>query len=191
VIPAFTLSGVLPPFDGPNPGQGSISPYRATLLEVAQRLCTSRQRIGLLRGLIELRKALVKLGINQAVQWLDGSFCENVEISRGRPPADIDVVTLFIRPEIFLKEPAKWKTFVEANRDVFSRERTKKLFCCDAFFVDIQGLSISNLIQQITYWHGLFTHQRETFQWKGIIEVQLTPNDDDVVAYLDAAETML
>jgi len=43
------------------------------------------------------RAALRDLGLN-GVQWINGSFCEDVERTRGRPPGDIDLVSLIVRP---------------------------------------------------------------------------------------------
>ncbi|MCF5221032.1 hypothetical protein GIW34_22655, partial [Pseudomonas syringae] len=33
------------------------------------------------------------MGIVSGIQWLNGSFMENVEMLEGRPPNDMDVVT--------------------------------------------------------------------------------------------------
>jgi hypothetical protein len=65
---------------------------------LVQRFAASRERLDILRGLLEYRAALGAIGIVQGFQWLDGSFVEDVEVTKGRPPSDIDVVTLAYRP---------------------------------------------------------------------------------------------
>ena len=41
------------------------------------------------------------------------------------------------------------------------------------------------LIDQTKYWFGLFSHQRDTFLWKGMLEIPLT-DDTDVAALFGA-----
>lgn len=188
MIPAFTLSGVLPPFSGSSPAvRGKESPFQVTMTEIAARLCSTLERETLFRRWVGLRKQLRAVGIEKAVQWIDGSFCEDCERTRGRPPADIDLVTLFLRPAAVAADPA-WQAFVAKNKPLFDSEQTKRDYGCDAFYVDV-GLPGFRVYRQITYWHGLFTHQRGSFQWKGILEVQLDSDDDLAIEQLDARAT--
>ena len=42
----------------------------------------------LLQGFLNYRKKLHELGLVQGVQWLDGSFVENIEVLESRAPND-------------------------------------------------------------------------------------------------------
>lgn len=176
LIPPLTLGGLLPPFVGASPATGgSISPYQTTLLEVAHHFATNEERRRLLRGLVDFRQALSALGIQTGAQWIDGSYCEECERLRGRPPSDIDLVTLFIRPSGM--DDAALLAMATSNPAIFDRATAKKTYYCDPFWIDI-GLPAYAVAPQITYWFGLFTHQRATFQWKGMLLVPLDAADD-------------
>jgi hypothetical protein len=184
VIPPLNLSGVLPPFLGPSPSVISVmSPYVTSMGEIAQRFCKSSERVNLFRGLVAYRKALLAIGISQGVQWIDGSFCEDVESILGRPPGDIDLVSLFIRPPHATVQ-ADWQAFFVTHINLFSNVHTKPSFGCDAFTVDV-GLPAYQVFPQITYWFGLFTHQRATLLWKGLLQVPLVSDDDAAIAYVN------
>lgn len=96
-IPAYDLGLVLPPFLGPRPGSvATQSPYDATTEELVHRFGTSAARNALLRGLLDLRAALRRIGITTGFQWIDGSFVEDKERRVGSAPGDIDIVTVLI-----------------------------------------------------------------------------------------------
>jgi hypothetical protein len=114
MIPALTISGVLPPFIANPAVRGGTSPYLTSMSELATRFCTTQPRADLFRGLVRLRKELIAFGFTQGAQWIDGSFCEDVERNRGRPPADIDIVTLTVPPPQFA-DRAALATFAQAN----------------------------------------------------------------------------
>src|SRR4051812_7986732 len=68
MIPAWNASLVLPPFIGPKPTNvAAVSPYSATMLELAKRFATSAARVSLLQGLIAYREAFLAAGISEAV----------------------------------------------------------------------------------------------------------------------------
>jgi hypothetical protein len=182
MIPPYGSSGALPPYVGTSPAvAGGMSPYGATILEVATRFCTSAERVALFQGLLQFRASLVGAGLTVGVQWLDGSFCEDVESTRGRPPADIDVVTFFQRPA-HVTAAADWATFVMANGALLTPSMIKPAFGCDGGFVDV-SLGPQSVIPQTAYWFGLFTHQRSSFAWKGIVMVPLVDNDAAAAAF--------
>ena len=188
MIPTFSSSGVLPPFVGNSPAEpAGVSPYSATMVEVVDSLGTTPARAELCRGLLKLRKALREIGIDQGVQWLNGSFCEDVEVTRGRGPNDIDVVTLIARPDKY-KESASWKGFVAANLHLFDSRIVKSRYRCDAYFIDLHHRA-DFTISQITYWFGLFTHQRATHLWKGILQVPLQSDDEIAEEILGIPQT--
>ena len=186
MIPANNISGVLPPFVGGNPTIDGMSPYATTMTEIARRFCINEERVKLFRGLVSLRADLQSLGFTKGVQWIDGSFCEDVEAIRGRPPGDIDLVTLLIRPP-HLVDPSAWTAFVGANTRIFDKVETKKAYGCEAFYVDV-GFPAFAVERQITYWFGLFSHQRVTHLWKGMLLVQLVGDDTAALAYVDGLQ---
>lgn len=184
MIPALTQSGVLPPYH-PNAcpsADGAMAPYCVSLLEVAHRFATTPGRVTLLRGLLSYRNALRAAGFTNGFQWIDGSFVENVEATRGRPPQDIDLITFAERPAAYIEEE-NWSTFVNGNLGLFLPSETKKLYQCDAYFVELT-LPPRLLVNRTKYWFGLFSHQRESFIWKGLLEIPLT-EDSDTMAFLN------
>lgn len=134
----------------------------------------------MLRGLLDYRKELLALGFD-GFQWVDGSFCEDVERVRGRPPGDIDVVTVTARPAAVTDDDLR--LLVETRPELFRAEHAKKHFGCEAFFID-GSLPARDVWRQVTYWFGLFSHQRETYQWKGILVVPMLSNDADAESYV-------
>lgn len=180
-IPPFTASSVLPPFTGGNPAlAGSISPYRTSLVKLVDRFATSQPRKDILQGYLSHRAALLSLGIS-GLQWLDGSFLEDIESSEGRAPGDIDVVTFVWRPAHLVSDAAGWTSLLTANLPIFQALEAKKRFNTDAYFVDV-SIGPQVLLSQATYWFGLFSHRRVTSLWKGILEVPLAPTSDDSAA---------
>lgn len=170
---------------GDRPGiPAGQSPYPATALELVQRFATSMERAALLMGFFELRGALRAAGIVNGFQWIDGSFVEHAEATKGRPPGDIDVVTLFHRPADRLGGQ-RWDEFVDAHIDtLFDPEFCKAVYHCDAYVIDLYA-DPETSASQAAYWFGLFSHQRDTFRWKGIVQVRLEQDDSAAVVELD------
>lgn len=179
MIPKWNLSGVIPPFVGLSPvvGVAAASPYRATILEFAQQFCTSDRRVRLFQYLLDYRRALLAVGLSGR-QWLDGSFCEDVERIRRRDPKDIDVVNL-----VSVAPGVAAAAVVAANPNLFDWARVKSDYYCDAYNVDM-GRRGEDTYRQLAYYLGLFTHQRATYLWKGMVEVPLPSNDDQAKAFL-------
>ncbi len=179
MIPKLNQSGVLPPFineHDPADAQG-MSPYKATIKELVLRYGYSPERKLILKGLLDYRERLRTLGIREGFQWVDGSFVEDVEAIRGRPPNDVDIVTFATRPNT-LREFAQWKQAVSTNEDLFHPEVSKQVFTCDAYYVDL-GLAPTYLVDRTRYWFGLFSHQRESYLWKGLIEIPIDSDDTE------------
>lgn len=175
MIPAFNISGVLPPFLGANPTQRvEMSPYEVSIAEVVRRYASSNERVKILIGLLEFRAALRAVGIVEGFQWLDGSFVEHIEETRGRAPADVDIVTFARRPTASTDE---WKRLVNNHSNLFQPRETKKQYCCDAYFVDLDKKPFL-IVDDTRYWFGLFSHQRVTSLWKGMLSVSLQSDDD-------------
>lgn len=189
MIPPFNEGGVLPPFIGGD-ATGELqlprSPYPATMLSLVERFATSQERGVVLRGLMGLRAGLRAVGLTEGLQWIDGSFVEDCEAVKGRPPGDVDVVNLLRRPPA-LADDAAWIAFLTANFALIDPTQTKATFHCDAYFIDLDTDRIL-VVEQAAYWFGLFSHQRGTFRWKGLVQLELMEDDVAAEAALDAKE---
>lgn len=184
MIPELNQSGVLPPFipeQGPTDPAG-MAPYKTTITEFVLCYAHTPERISILKGLLDYRRKLRSIGVRKGFQWLDGSFVENVELNRGRPPSDVDIVTFAFRPTNDLEQ---WKDLVNKNADLFFPNEAKKKYCCDAYFVDLNTHPI-HVVSNTRYWFGLFSHQRESYLWKGMIEIPIECSDDQALEILDS-----
>jgi hypothetical protein len=181
MIPNFNQSGVLPPYlPGSDPGAGPafISPYETDMVELVTRFGTTPERQDLIRGLLKMRKQLLAVGVVSGFQWLDGSFSEEIEITEGRSPKDIDVVTYAEIPTEINRS-----ILISSCSYLFDPEEAKKSFGCHAFFVDM-NLSSEMIHAHTCYWLSLFSHKRETNLWKGMLRVDLLSNDEEAIAAL-------
>lgn len=180
-IPAYDLGLVLPPFLGPRPGSmASQSPYDATTAEIVARFGTSPARNTLLRGLLNLRAALRGIGVEEGYQWIDGSFVEDKERRLGAAPGDIDVVTVFDRPMGYT-DNATWNKMIGPHAALFDPAHCKATYQCEAFYIDLgrRGQQVAALS---AFWFSLFSHQRETFRWKGVVRCSLGGAGTDATA---------
>ena len=170
-IPAFNSHRVLPPFLGDPTHPGGRSPYPSSMEELVARFATSPERKDILRGLLDYRQALLhELPLTGAIQWLDGSFVEDIESAEARAPGDIDVLTIAAFP------PSS--TLSAAQRELLDPKRTKPRFRCDAYPLDVANVkTLSQLLGRITYWFGLFSHRRDG-HWKGLVAVPLDEAED-------------
>lgn len=179
MIPEFNQSGVLPPFipeQGPTAPAG-MAPYRTSITEFVQRYAQSHERITILKGLLAYRARLREIGVVDGFQWVDGSFVENVEKNRGRPPSDIDLVTFACRPDEN-HDLDKWRALINQNEELFKPDLSKKIFICDAYYVDLNSHPV-HVVNSTKYWFGLFSHQKDSYLWKGMIEIPILCNDDE------------
>ena len=176
MIPPFNHSGVLPPFIGHAHERHGRSPYPVSLKDIASRFAGSEPRKSLFDGFLRYRNELRSIGLS-GFQWLDGSFVEDVETMRRRPPGDIDVVTFAKRPE-GVEADDSWEAFVRTRLDLFVPSEAKRLYHCDAYFVDLHSSQPEWLVKLTSYWSGLFSHQRDTSLWKGMVQVSLEQDPD-------------
>ena len=51
-------------------------------------------------------------------------------------------------------------------------------FLCDAYLVNMVNPGAA-LVAQSHYWYGLFSHQRGSLAWKGMLQVNVASADDD------------
>ena len=183
-LPSFDLRGLLPPFVGTDAATQDRSPYWATMPELVSAFGTTPHRRALLRNLIAYRALLAQGGYVGGIQFIDGSFVENVEALANRDPSDIDVFSILSAPPRYLTDPAAWQAtgLPFWNAEVANRDLNKQRFSLDTYavlFEEIQAQPI-NYINQIIYWYGLFSHQRDTFAWKGFAGLALDPAADQV-----------
>lgn len=188
-IPEFGLGHVLPPFlDGDAVGAfAPRSPYQATMSEFATRFATTTERAQILRGFLRFRDALRAVGFETGFQWVDGSFVEECELVKGRPPSDVDVVSVLRRPLNHLGVD-DWEAFVGEHGDsLLDQGHCKAQYFCDAYFIDLD-IPADLVSEQTAYWFGLFSHQRETFRWKGLVQINLQCDDDAAMIAIEEIE---
>ena len=179
MIPVSTIQGILPPFTSGDPtSPDNMSPYRATMKEFVERFGTSPERYEIIWGLLSYRADLMACGLT-GLQWLGGSFVEDVESIRGRPPKDVDVVSVINRP-IDIKSDEKWIEFLDSEHGALltDSEAMKDAFHCDAYAIDMNEPSI-DIVNSTRFWLGLFSHQRITSAWKGMVVVALDAQQDE------------
>jgi len=190
MIPDFGLGDVLPPFTGNDVvGAAALprSPYPATMSELVRRFATSAERAQILRGFKAFRDAIRAIGIENGFQWVDGSFVEACERVKGRPPGDVDVVTVIRRPAALLDDAA-WRILVaQHGATLFDAAYCKQTYSCDAYFIDLD-IDPRNVSEQTAYWFGLFSHQRDTFRWKGLVQVDIQSDDEAAMQALTEIE---
>ena len=180
MFPGFNHSGVIPPFIS-TPATRDGSPYLTSLNAIVLQLGTTAERRSLLSGLLDYRDALRSAGITSGFQLVDGSFTENCEALRGQPPSDIDLVTYAYLPV----SPAQVQNFVASNLNLFDPAAVKATYACDAYFVDMaKGSEL--VVDDTFYWYGLFSHQKVSATWKGMLRVPLISDDAAARAALAA-----
>ncbi len=153
-----------------------MSPYEVTAFEVAERFGGTNRRNEILIKWLEHREALRGIGLDRGFQWLDGSFLEDKE------PKDLDLVSFVYRPAA-AQDDQLWQAFLKANSDVLQRNKVKRAFNLDVFFLDMNG-DIENLVLMSRYFLQLFSHQRGTYLWKGMLQVRMEDVQYDVAARL-------
>ena len=173
MIPQSTIDGILPPFQGSEPGDipALMSPYEVGPLDVVQRFGTTDQRKAILKNWLDHREILRSLGIVRGFQWLDGSFVEE------KDPHDLDLVIFTHRPAA-ATDGVIWKALLTTNQNVFSRPLVKQTYNLDTFFLDMNG-SPETLVSMARYLLQLFSHQRVSFLWKGMLQVRLEDTGED------------
>ena len=183
-LPSFDMRGLLPPFLGADATTRDRSPYFVTVGELAAALGTSPERRNLIRNLIAYRKLLADEGYESGIQFVDGSFVENVETRAKRPPGDIDLFSLLRTPKKYLGSPppSQWATLGKTfwMTEVADREKNKQRFALDTYALLFEELQPMVLIRGTIYWYGLFSHQRETLDWKGFAMLELDPAGDEI-----------
>lgn len=180
MFPSFNHSGVIPPF-WTDPTHPNGSPYQTNLVTIVAELGKTPQRRELISGLLDYRDSLRAVGITSGFQLIDGSFTEDCESIKGRPPGDIDLVTYAYLPVA----PTQVQGFMRDNITLFHPAMAKQTYRCEAFFIDM-AKNAELVIDETLYWNGLFSHQRSTFMWKGMLRVPLMADDAAARAHIAA-----
>lgn len=181
----------MPPVDAAAPTSANRAPYAVTLSDFMLRFSTSQKRTEILAGFLNYRAALHGAGLASGFQWVNGSFMEHVEICprRNRPPNDIDVVTFYR-----LKAGATQATVAAGAPELFpsspaEHDALKQKYLVDAFAISL-GSNSERLVDRSAYWYGVWGHQRESFKWKGFLQLDLAPGEDAAArALLTASNT--
>lgn len=179
-VPAWGADGLLPPLVGSPAGLSNHSPYHVSLIDLVSFLGRTAARRGLLEGLLNYRAALHQAGLQQGVQWVNGSFVENTT-QAGREPQDIDVVTFYLLPNGYTQE-----TFSSAFPDFVAMHRpgmAKAQYGIDAYLRELNFDDLAYLVKVMAYWNDLWSHTREGLR-KGYLQVNLL---DDTEAAARAA----
>src|SRR3546814_15716743 len=103
------------------------------MTEVVCRFSASAELIAIVRGLLDYRAGLAGIGVVQGFQWIDGSFVEDCETVRQRPPSDVDVVTFAYRPHTAIANQA-WLQLFMNSKHLFDHMIAKAEFKRDAYF---------------------------------------------------------
>jgi len=179
-IPDWSIHGTLPPI---RPGTAETSadraPYRASPLDLCLRLGQTPERRQILRGLLYLRTELRTAGMADGFQWIDGSFAEDCEGTRGRPPGDVDVVTF-----IPLGDRAGQQQLVASHRVLFVAHEAKAHFRVDHYVVATDRAFDSGQARWVSYSYSMWSDRRDDERWKGFVELSLSDDDADATAWL-------
>ena len=179
-IPEWDRNHLIPPIrPGTSEAEGSEpflrSPYETTLETLVEKFAGTHARAVLVGGLLDYRSALHRAGLQRGFQWVDGSFVEAVEEREDDPhtPNDIDVVTYYYLPDGANPNDPNFLA-------LFYQDETKEKFHVDAHGIEL-GQSLSEgIVTDIGYFFGLFSHRRRDWLWKGFVQVDLNPADDQL-----------
>ncbi|MCF7674043.1 MAG: hypothetical protein K9N23_04925 [Akkermansiaceae bacterium] len=171
-IPDFDHNLVLPPHVGSPANRNQLSPYPCTTIDLCEKLGNSLERRAILGNFLDFRERLRSTGLTNGFQWLDGSFLEDVETRLGRPPADLDVVTVYWGYDMTFQS-----TVLAAFPEFASPRLAKEAFSIDHYPFDA-GFAPERTVEFSRYWALLFSHNRLGV-WKGMLKIDLdTPVDD-------------
>lgn len=170
-IPDWNDEGAIPPIDPANPVSVERSPYIVSLFDLLACFGNTEPRRVLLKGLLDFRAELHKAGITRGFQWINGSFVEDVENLRGRPPSDIDIVTFFYIPD--------GHTHEDLDKVLPDPGTVKATFGMDAFIVTLNQTDPEILVKRSAYWAGVWSHRRDDFLWKGFVQIDLDDSEDE------------
>lgn len=180
---------MLPPTIGDDPTTADRSPYFVTMPDFVRAFATSAERKSLLRNLIAYRSLIATDGYENGIHFLDGSFVENVEAIRGSSPKDIDIFTMLHAPQKYVTDMSLWQShgFPFWSSEIADLKKNKDRFSLDTYALLIEEHPLGITLRQVMYWYSLFSHQRETFAWKGFVAVSFDrAQDAEALALIEA-----
>lgn len=177
-IPNYDGRGLLPAFVG-QANSHERSPYIAKMTEIVGFFATTDRRRRLLNNLIAYRTLLASGGFVEGLQFVDGSFVEDVERTSSREPGDIDIFSMLVLPSRFAQDHAAWRAtgLPFWQGEIADRAKNKSRFELDTY-AEVYPMRRPDEIRTIIYWYSLFSHQRSTMAWKGFVAVPLDAADD-------------
>jgi hypothetical protein len=181
-IPAFDGRGFLPPFLGADETTPSRSPYDATMSELVVSLGTTPPRQNLIFGLLRYRELLGSFGYTSGVQFIDGSFVEDVETREARDPGDIDVFSFLMQPAQYVGNVALWQSmgFPQWAAEVVNQNLNKQRYQLDTYGMVVDQGGPLEMMNATIYWYSLFSHKKVAQDWKGFVIIPLNPADDQM-----------
>lgn len=158
------------------------SPYDISMPDFIRIFATSQDRVDILKGLLAYRANLYSVNVTRGFQWVNGSFTENVELLRGRPPSDVDIVTF----ANMLDTIPNYSDWAIENYLLFDASAMKHKYKVDCYWVDLDLGFNTHTVERCTYWYSMWSHQKNTDLWKGFFCIPLSPLED-----LSAIEVLL
>ena len=170
---SWNSAGFMPPVAVDSKGHGIYSPYSCSILQFVKRFAISDNRRLLIEGFLKyrltLRKAIGKDSREDKnpVQWVGGSFVDDIELQEEREPRDIDVVTIY--PHKLLHN----QLHLEREKLSYPKYMLSK-YGVDSYFIPIGVYPYLLEIKRIIYWHTIWSHQREGDEvCKGFLQIPL------------------
>lgn len=182
MIPPFDHNHVIPPHRGNPTDHYEISPYECDIMEFCRHFATSKERIEILKGFVNFRLEMIRHGITNGFQWIDGSFTENVEAKESRAPHDVDVVTFFKGID-----QLQAKSIFSVFPEFFKTNLSKPKYQVDHYPIPYDW-NPDMTVDITKYWYQLFSHNRQGV-WKGMLKIPLYPtseNDTQALSYLNS-----
>lgn len=184
--PEFNDEGLLPWINNEKNVSGCIfnnsSPYYIPIEVLISKFCYNKERIRLVKSLIYLRSELRVAGYRTGIQWIGGSFTEHVEQREGRPPNDLDIMSLVDWPK-HIKNGRDYIRFKTNNPNIHNREYWKKGFSLDHFMSELNPdramMPSMQFLAMITGWFSLYSNQSQTNKRKGFLAIPFETYDDD------------
>lgn len=179
-LPPFDMRGLLPPVNGGDDTNFDRSPYFCTMTELCSALGTTDHRRALLRNLIGYRALIASDDFVDGVQFVNGSFVEDIEVIEGRQPNDIDVFSILMPPAKYAGPSALWVSQGISfwNDEIMNRVANRARFSVDCYAMLLNVGDLGSFLRQSLYWYSLFSHKRTNHDWKGFAAVPLNASDD-------------
>jgi hypothetical protein len=179
-LPHFDARGLLPPISGGDDTNSDRSPYFCTMTELCSAMGSSDHRKLLLRNLIDYRAVIASDDFIDGVQFINGSFVENIELTEGRDPNDIDVFSILMPPQKYVNAPALWQSNGIAfwQNEIADNPKNRVRFSLDVYGLIVNVANLGLFLRQSLYWYSLFSHKKSSREWKGFVAVPLNVIDD-------------